>query len=160
MRILTITEQAHIWEEFARRIDFSPSVNREVTPFDFHGLPYVRYALPAYWDESQEAVVNEIFQSICQGELYVLDWQHDCFLFDPREPVLQNLSWHDEVRDCQVYFPSYYPDGDYYFFLARDFSVGMLGHPWRRELFVFGAAGIDAFDRNADMLKLVRKGKL
>lgn len=74
MRILTITEQAHIWEEFARRIDFSPSVNREVTPFDFHGLPCVRYAL---------------------------DWQHDCFLSDPRER--QEL-WFGSCAGCRLNF--------------------------------------------------------
>lgn len=30
-----------------------------------------------------------------------------------------------------------YPDGDYHFFIAQDFLYGIMGHTWRKELWVF-----------------------
>ena len=30
------------------------------------------------------------------------------------------------------------PNGDYYFFVSKDWSVGLYGHPWRKELIVVG----------------------
>ncbi|MFX3640069.1 MAG: DUF2716 domain-containing protein [Candidatus Pristimantibacillus sp.] len=33
---------------------------------------------------------------------------------------------------------SIYPDGDYHFFIARDFSWGILGHPWEKTITIYG----------------------
>ncbi|MDT5187267.1 MAG: hypothetical protein QOJ20_3566 [Mycobacterium sp.] len=43
-----------------------------------------------------------------------------------------------EDEDDRFYPPEFYPNGDYYFFLAQDFSWGYLTHPWRRMAWVFG----------------------
>lgn len=76
--------------------------------------------------------------------------QHDAFLYLPGEN--RETEWHDDARMCNVYFPSYYPDGDYYFFIAQDFSYGILGHPWRKELYIFGEKLIAEFEKCEDQL--------
>ncbi len=40
--------------------------------------------------------------------------------------------------EYSAYFPSFYPDGDYYFFIEENFEFGYLGHPWRQEIWIFG----------------------
>ncbi len=73
------------------------------------------------------------------NRLYALDWQHSAFLFDPRnEEEQRSVLLEDEAGEYRAEFPLCYPDGDYYFFLDEDFRFGCLGHPWRRELWVFG----------------------
>lgn len=71
------------------------------------------------------------------NELYALDWQHDSFVFSPRD--YQNLvkEYYDEERGCNVYFPNFYPDGDYYFFLDPEWRYGVFGHPWLKQIAVF-----------------------
>lgn len=71
--------------------------------------------------------------------LYALDWQHSAFLYDPRDPEEQkSVRLEDEAGEYWAEFPLVYPDGDYCFFLDEDFRFGCLGHPWRKELWVFG----------------------
>ena len=41
-------------------------------------------------------------------------------------------AYYDRVRDCTVYFPEYYPDGDYHFFVSKEWSFGLYGHPWKK----------------------------
>ena len=42
-----------------------------------------------------------------------------------------------------AYFPSFIPDGDYYFFIEENFEFGYLGHPWREEVWICGEALIN-----------------
>lgn len=73
-------------------------------------------------------------------ELYALDWQHPSYVFRPHEtsptgfkaPVL--------------------PDGDYYIFLAPDFSFGLFGHPWEQTICVFGAPFLRALEEHPPRL--------
>jgi hypothetical protein len=37
-----------------------------------------------------------------------------------------------------VCFPEFYPNGDYYFFVAIDFRWGYFTHPWKMKLWIFG----------------------
>ena len=53
-----------------------------------------------------------------------------------------------------MYFPSYYPNGDFYFFIAADWSFGLLGHPWRRELYLWGDELTARIERLAGYLDL------
>ena len=86
------------------------------------------------WNEDQEHLVNEIFKQISNKEIYALDRQHDCFIYNPHENIPFNTEWYDESRDCNVYFPTYYPDRDYYAFVSTDYSYGLMGHPWKSKI--------------------------
>ena len=72
-----------------------------------------------------------------------LDWQHECFRFSPSEK-----SAYAET------LPTYYPDGDYHFFIDGNWRFGLFGHPWLREIIVLGSALIQRFDENLAELQL------
>ena len=72
------------------------------------------------------------------GRLYALDWQHSAFLFDPWKEDPKSVRLEDEAGEYWAEFPLGYPEGDYVFFLDENFRFGYLGHPWRKEVWVFG----------------------
>ena len=144
MRILGDKECEGIWDYIYAELKFKPGIQNGPAPFSFTQDARV-FTLTSYWTDEQEAVVHGIFRNICDDELYALDWQHDCFSFSPKEEIMPGMNWHDDIRHCQVYFPSYYPNGDYHFFVSKDFTYGMAGHPWRNELWVWGQKLIQAF---------------
>lgn len=86
--------------------------------------------------------------------MYALDWQHDCFVFSPNEDIPLYYWYHDTGRDCNVYFPSYYPNGDFYFFISLDWKIGLFGHPWNKEIYVMGEELINEFDRIKEKLDI------
>jgi hypothetical protein len=68
--------------------------------------------------------------------IYALDWHHTCFRYNPKS--LEKMPHEMKMEDYTIYFPEFYPDGDYYFFVAKDFSWGYFGHPWTQQLWIFG----------------------
>lgn len=142
-----------LWDKMLGEYHFSP--RRNTIPFSFPH-PYKLYGLGALWTQEQETEINSVFESLVpqDGFLYALDWNHDCFIFNPRERIPLYYHYYDAERECNVYFPSYWPDGDYYFFIAQDWSFGMLGHPWRKELYLWGEELIAHFERLAQYLDL------
>ncbi|MES9706026.1 DUF2716 domain-containing protein, partial [Bacillus toyonensis] len=41
-----------------------------------------------------------------------------------------------------------FPNGDYYFFIQKDFKWGYLGHPWEKSITIFGKEIIESFKQN------------
>ena len=74
--------------------------------------------------------------------MYALDWQHSGFRYNPRIATLKRSMFiHDERYEnggYNAFFPGFYPDGDYYFFISKDFLWGYLTHPWLRKAWIFG----------------------
>lgn len=103
--------------------------------------------------DSMDDVIRNIFIE-CTSEdeyMYALDWQHSNYKFRPRNKNEQQF--FDVIDDSRVggrytayYFPEYYPDGDYYFFIASDFGFEYLGHPWQKKIWIFGKELIKAFE--------------
>lgn len=144
----------NIWDEVNEKFKFNPSTNINQTPFELKGN-YKVYKLKSIWTKEQEKIVNNIFKEISKEDIYALDWEHDCFEFNPSEEISLNYHYHDDNRNCEVYFPSYYPNGDYHFFIAKDFSYGMLGDPWRKEIYVFNDNLINSFESKIGELELL-----
>ena len=82
------------------------------------------------WDEEQEALADRLLASVIHEEIYALDYNHLAYAYMPGEPRAVR-------RGCED-LPSYYPNGDYYFFVAKDLSFGWLGHPWQKRIILFG----------------------
>ena len=145
MKIIKVDEKQYIdiWNKAYDEFKFTPSIDLNVIPLEFK-IPYKCYLLNKVWYETQEKVVNEIFKTISLSDIYVLNWQHDCFEYNPNENIKLYYNLPNDERD--FYFPSYYPNGDYYFFISKDFSYGMLGHPWRKEIYIFGEELIQEFE--------------
>ncbi len=163
--LLNEQETRAVWARVYEELHFRPD-----SKYRGHSLLWWRrpFRLPRPWavyaleDMSQEqieqmgAALTECFRSLAApGErLYALDWQHSAFLFDPRKDEEQrSVPQTDENGEEWIAaFPIWYPDGDYCFFLDESFRFGCLGHPWRRELWVFGKALLPQIGRIAPEL--------
>ncbi|WEZ69740.1 DUF2716 domain-containing protein [Bacillus altitudinis] len=44
------------------------------------------------------------------------------------------------------------PNGDDYFFLSKEITRGLLGHPWEQSITIFGEGLIDSFTRHRPFL--------
>ena len=117
---------------------------------------YVIYGIENTNDEKtagMELLISQAFIKCTQpGErIFALDWQHSAFLYDPRNTDEQQSIFVQDERysggGYNAYFPDFYPDGDYYFFISEDFRFGYLTHPWREEAWVFGDELIEEFER-------------
>ena len=141
-----------VWNKVYERLKFRPSGSyrgdsmTSDLPFEIEGN-FAVYKIEKMSDsqiDSMQDMIREAFVSVTEKDkrMYALDWQHSAFLFDPRNREEQKSFWKEDERyfggGYNVYFPSFYPDGDYYFFIGEDFEYGYLGHPWRQEIWVFG----------------------
>ena len=137
MRIIPFNEEYdQIWDKIYEKFSFQPSIYSWVTAFDLD-MPHRVYRLPEYvWDEEQEALVERLMAAAIHEEIYALDWQHPAYTYVPGEE--HHMEWYDNALKTNMYFPTYYPNGDYYFFVAKDLSFGWLGHPWQNKLILFG----------------------
>ena len=149
-----------IWDRVYNELGFKPSCDYRGhslnVPLPFNtNKNYAVYGFDTTTEEQMDLIPDEIrriFIEITQEgqKIYALDWHHSCFIYDPR-----NLDEQTDIRvenpniPCgyhMAYFPSFLPDGDYYFFIDENFSFGYLGHPWREEIWVFGDDLIDKID--------------
>lgn len=146
-----------IWDRIHNDFGFFPAsfINQTIKS----KIKYRAYKLKSYWTEQEEKIVNSIFIEMSADDIYALDWQHDCFIFNPREEIPLYYHYYDKDRDCNVYFPSYLPDGDYHFFISKDWSYGLLGHPWRKEIYVFGNELIKKFEDKMNELHIEKLKK-
>lgn len=162
--LLSENELDKVWEQVYQRFQFTPSMDIMVIPFELP-QPWVVYDISDVFEsidnpsltewysmtERLNNVVNQVLLScMAPGErLYALDWHHSGFLFDPRNPEEQKSLFVEDGRywggGYTAYFPLYIPDGDYYFFLSQDFRFGYFGHPWRKEIWIFGEMFVHSF---------------
>lgn len=99
------------------------------------------------WTAEQESIINSCFEELTDDEMYALDWKHDCFTFSPKEHIPFEYEEYDSDRKCQVYFPTYYPNGDYHVFVDKEWKYGLFGHPWKHEIVVMGEKLIEMFEK-------------
>jgi len=165
---LSEEEYDQIWKRVYTELQFHPSIQQFITPFRVpapwavHSLPYEPI------DEQRERFEDVVRQALasCMGEdpwCYALDWHHSCFRYDPRQPQEGYSLWVEDERyfgrDYDACFPDFYPDGDYYFFIQRDLKWGYLGHPWRRELWLYGALLVETLSPKLESLGFPIKKK-
>jgi len=76
-----------------------------------------------------------LIESTKPGErLYGLDWQHECFDFDPREGM----------KEPGLFVPGFIPDGDYYIFMTKDYKNCWFSHPWEESVTIYGELMVQA----------------
>ncbi|MBQ7776429.1 MAG: DUF2716 domain-containing protein [Lachnospiraceae bacterium] len=141
------------WDRVYNELGFQPGMQQS-QPFHMKHN-YVVFDIKNM-TENQRDIMDELVKRAfinCTkaGELmYALDWQHSSFLYNPRMESEQKSFFKEDVRyhggGYNAYFPSFYPDGDYYFFIDENFRFGYLGHPWRQEVWIFGDALIREFE--------------
>ena len=153
MRRIPKEDNLKLWDGICSEYSFYPSSRgrkRWLKP----KRPYKKYKLSAIWDAEQEKAAGDALSAVFEDEIYALVWQSDGFFFDPRENIPPGYRRYDEDRNCFEYFPEYYPDGDYHFFVSRDMHSGLFGHPWRKELIAVGEKMIEEIEKKRKILDL------
>ena len=167
---MLLTESAckAVWDRVYKLFHFYPSTDTKVIPFILPE-PFVVYDIQTVSNIKSEQfdrlISNALLQCTVPGQrLYALDWQHSGFLYDPRDPEQRKSIYVEDARyvggGYYGYFPDYYPDGDYYFFIDEQFCFGYLSHPWRKEVWIFGSQLISEFEKIETSLGWQKKSKL
>lgn len=140
-------EYAQIWDRIHRDFKFEPSISK--FPSFQVPQPFVTYDISDFFGESadldaydnlEERALDAFKECILDDEyILALNYQHDCFWVNP------HLTFErDEWGEWKI---PIFPNGDYYFFIHKDFTFGFLGHPWERSITIFGKEFINAFDK-------------
>jgi hypothetical protein len=136
---LSEDEEDYVWGEFYKKFKFLPSVKASKWPGIAEPRSSITYKFsPTIEEEGLKELNRRALKAFktCfpRGErMFALNWQHLCYSLDPHKRFHR---WPFTI----------YPDGEYYIFLARDFSLGIFGHPWERTLCVFGERLIKVFN--------------
>ena len=161
--VLEDAEYRQIWDRIDSELQFQPSIRVNQLPFRL-SAPYLILDLAQAAEDQVDKLFSEVPQAFakCLGAgpwMYALDWQHSGFRYDPRLPVTEHDHWVEDERHggflggrYNAYFPDLYPVGDFYFLVLRDLEWGWLGHPWRREIWLFGTPLIDALSPKLEEL--------
>jgi hypothetical protein len=157
-------EYDRAWDGFYRRFRFNPSIRTSDWPGIVEPADSVTFNIGHVYDgdaffydhithDLGVKLINAFRKCVLPGEtLYVLDWQHPCYSFDPHAEFEFNTESDWPIPPL--------PNGDYYIFLARDMNLGVFGHPWEQTMCVFGRTLVDAFAADPPELftKTVRVG--
>jgi hypothetical protein len=139
-----------VWDRFDDVFEFRPEYHERVKPAISEPSPFVTFNLADDRADARLDAVNALFLNAfravipADGRMFVLDWQHTSYSYFPHRG---DGKWPLGI----------YPDGDYFIFLADDFSFGTFGHPWQLSLCVFGQPLLNALDgRLHQLLNVVR----
>ena len=158
MNILNNDKNNELWDKIENDFGFNPNFyliknNKSNEIFNIKHLPFKIFKISnnCYENELWQNKINNILKKI-NSDMYALNWQHDGFLFNPN----QNIS----LTQCyENNFPTYYPDGDYYLFISKDFSQGIFNIPGfnftNACMFVFGNILIEEFTKHKKELQLI-----
>ena len=145
---LSDQEYEHIWDRMYKDFRFEPSIS--IFPSFQVPCPFITYDiseyfrdladLDAYDDLEEKALVAFKEVTLVDEYILALDWQHECYWLNPRLEFER-----DEFGEWTI---PIFPNGDYYFFIQKDFKWGYLGHPWERSITVFGKELINAFNQH------------
>jgi hypothetical protein len=134
-RKLSREEYDQVWDRFYDSFKFKPSINE--FPAITTDRPQLKFNIancfsPGYPLDKLEEFAISLFHNISRpgDRLFALDWQHECYDFDPRKEMDR-----DEFGDWIV---PVLPNGDYYIFLAKDFNNVWFGHPWEQTITLIG----------------------
>ena len=153
-------EYDQIWDRIYRDFKFKPSTSifpsfQVPHPFITYDISdYLRDSidldaydtledsadLDAYDDLEKQAL--DAFKEVTSVDEYILalDWQHESYWV--------NLRLEFKIDEFGEWTIPIFPNGDYYFFIQKDFKWGYLGHPWEKSITIFGEELINAFDEH------------
>ncbi len=68
--------------------------------------------------------------------------------------TIPNIKKRSNILRGSIWQEKSLKNGEYNFFVSKDFSYGLLGHPWRKEIYVFGDVLINKFENQKDILNI------
>ena len=152
MKIIPQNTENLLWNKLYNEYKFTPKIHGQ---FEWIKIPNENktYHKDTPWTDEQEYLINSFLEELVSDEVYAFDWQHDCFLFSPKEYIPFDYEYYDTNRKCNVYFPTYYPNGDYHLFFDPDWNYGIFGNPWKKVI-IMGKILIEKFESNKTNLNI------
>jgi len=160
--MLPIDSSDDLWKKFKQQCIFNPSIEIDNQVFS----PKAEYDVYGCSDASLKAeecsdwttVIRNIFIKVKDKDshIYIFDWQHSEYKYTPeidKGNVNESYFIDDGKGGFNIYLPKFYPDGEYYLFLAKDFRWGYLTDPWRKQITVYGDELRNEISRNCEFLK-------
>ncbi|MGH0552063.1 DUF2716 domain-containing protein [Bacillus pretiosus] len=156
----TDKEDGQILDQIYCELKFSPSVS--IFPSFKVPSPFVTYDISQYFGELVDLKVFDDLESkaiqafkektVSNEYIKALDWQHECYWVNPHLEFERN--------EFNEWIIPLFPNGDYYFFIQKDFKWGYLGHPWEKSITIFGKELIGSFEQNKPEMfqNLLRQG--
>jgi hypothetical protein len=149
-KALSKADYKFIWDWIHSELSFRPSTYAADWPSIHTEQPFCKFGIGFLWkgeyDEGQHArfiksAIDAFTDITPYGEtIYALDWQHDCFYYDPRTLNVGMLL----ESESSVQAISFIPDGDYYIFITKNFQNVWFGHPWEKSVTLVGTRLISA----------------
>ena len=161
---LARAEHDTVWDRFCEQFKFRPSIHPECWPGIHEPMPSMTFDISSFYGRRDADLLNcdlkvKLLAALRHclrppARLYALDWQHPCYWFDPFGRI--------DVDALGLWPVPLLPDGDYYIFLAEDFSFGIFGHPWEQTMCIFGQTLVEAVEAGRPRLfaRPVRKDGL
>ena len=155
---------SNLWEFITEDLKFNPQYNSNTSAFNFGKYSYLEYDISNIKIDSElyQSEFERIVKSILDEDefVYVLDWQHQSFVYDPRVDKLHpnvviNDSYevYEHTVGNQTFYeslPTFYPNGDYFFFVSSKYKWYYLSHPWMKRIWIIG----EELQREVDNSKL------
>jgi hypothetical protein len=135
--ILHDEEYNTIWDKFQEEFQFQPQYGKYDKPTFVFNMPVDVYDIedsPIYNDDEDlnDIIRNGFILAMDDDDfMYAFDYNHTSYRYNPRvNAVIGYPVWISDERykphgGYNAYFPEFYPDGDYYFFIAKDFRWGI-----------------------------------
>ncbi len=143
-QILSNKESSLAWDYIHTTMKFRPRETGQLIelppPFKCYNISqyYNTGFSEDYYDDLHKKAVP-VFRLITNRDerILALNWQHDCYSFDPRLEFEK-----DEFGEWLI---SVFPNGDYVFFLTQNFRNGIFGDGINLSLSLFGKELTEAF---------------
>ncbi|MDE5414265.1 DUF2716 domain-containing protein [Alkalihalobacterium chitinilyticum] len=158
--VLTKSERDKVWNKVYDDLKFKPSIT--YFPSFQVPSPYITFDISHYFRQSEDMNAYDdleekallVFQqnTLKDESIYALNWQHECYWVNPHLELKK-----DEFNEWKV---PIFPNGDYYFFIHKNFRWGYLGHPWEKTVTVFGKEVVTAFKKHQPIMfqRILRQG--
>ena len=94
MKIIPQNTENLLWNKLYNEYKFTPKIHGQ---FEWIKIPNENktYHKDTPWTDEQEYLINSFLEELVSDEVYAFDWQHDCFLFSPKE-YIPKLTGTDE----------------------------------------------------------------
>ena len=144
-----------LWKFIKEHLKFRPSYhndNSDLPTFDFREFKYLEYDISKMRFDSRlyQSEFERIVANILDEDefVYVLDWQHQSFVYDPRikklhpnVAITNSGEVYEYTSEGDIFYeslPTFYPNGDYFFFVSSKYKWYYFSHPWKKRIWIIG----------------------
>ncbi|MBA3681707.1 MAG: DUF2716 domain-containing protein [Bacteroidetes bacterium] len=149
-KVLEKNEYTQLWNLIYNDFIFSPYSSKKLIELPY---PHIIYNISSHYDEGYSEIfyknlhkyaVNYFKKISNGGRIYALNWQHDCYSFDPYLPF--------EKDEFDEWLIPVFPNGDYLFFINNDLQEGVFCDGINLELSFFGQQSVEILEHENPIL--------